>query len=329
MGQQGPRPFVTNPVAKGGGFMPTVLAILTSGRPSGFTSELLEAAVEGVEEFGGVDVELVHTHAYRFGPCTSCFECIRNPDAGCVLNDDMGGSGDLFAKLGAANGIIIADPVHNWGISASARLLVERCYPFTWTGQLKGVPAMSISCASNQGMHLLARRELCKYLFGMRALYIGGVAAHVAQFDSAIGSAHAMGLSLADAALHDTPEAREAWTDQEAFEHYARTAPWDPVEACIENLLGPEMDPSDTLMDAALRDGVIKRRDAVAEVRKAQAGFAETLRLRDAGEHDEAARAMARATAHWTRATWIEFLEDDVIGVKQPPAYRPTEEDGD
>ena len=228
--------------------MPTVLAILTSGRPFGFTSKLLEAATEGVEEFGGVDVELVHTHAYQFGPCTSCFECIRNPEAGCVLSDDMGGGGDLFAKLGAANSIIIADPVHNWGISASARLLVERCYPFTWTGRLKGMPAMSISCASNQGMHLLARRELCKYLFGMRAFYVGGVATHVARLDEALKSAYALGMSLAHAALNDTPASRAAWTDEEAFEHYALTAPWDPVEAYIENLEKAPADQSDTIM---------------------------------------------------------------------------------
>lgn len=309
--------------------MPTVLAILTSGRAFGFTSDLLEAAVEGVEEFGGVDVEQVHTHAYQFGPCTSCFECIRNPEAGCVLNDDMGGGGDLFAKLGAANGIIIADPVHNWGISASARLLIERCYPFTWTGKIKGMPAMSISCASNQGMHLLARRELCKYLFGMRALYVGGVAAHVARLDEALKSAYVMGMSLAKAALNDTPASREAWTDEEAFEHYALTAHWGPVEAYIENLERAPADQADTIMGAAVQDGRIRKPAAVKQVRKAEMGFAEALRLRDAGEAGEAARAMARATAHWTRATWIEFLEDDVIGVEQPPAYRPTQEDSD
>ncbi|HCU35268.1 MAG TPA: hypothetical protein DGT21_07325 [Armatimonadetes bacterium] len=82
-------------------------------------------------------------------------------------------------------------------------------------------------------------------------------------------------------------------------------------------------------MGAAVQDGRIRKPAAVKQVRKAEMGFAEALRLRDAGEAGEAARAMARATAHWTRATWIEFLEDDVIGVEQPPAYRPTQEDSD
>jgi len=224
--------------------------------------------------------------------------------------------------------MVWATPVHCWTADALTHLFVERLYPFLWSGKLKGMPSVTISCASNQGMQYLARRELCKYMFGMRTLYLGGVAGHVAQFDSALKSAHVFGLSMGDAALADA-RGRNAWSDEDAFEHYNWIDIWDPLEAYVENMCGPRMDPEDTIMHEALREGTIRKPDAVEEVKKAQAGFAEALRLKDAGDFEEASRAMARATAHWTSATWTEFLEDEVIGVEKPEAYRPTDDEGD
>ncbi len=310
---------------RGGGLLATVLAILTSGRRHGFTARLLDAAIEGIESVNGVDAEMLHSHRYRFGPCTSCFACIRDPKSGCVLDDDMGGRGGLSAGIERADGLLIADPVHNWSPSASARLLVERCYPFTWTGTLSGMPSASISCASNQGMHLLARRELCKYLFGMRTLYVGGVAAHVAHFDHALEEARALGMQLGEAAVAREHDGRVRLTDADAFAHYTMTAPWSPLDAYIENIAQGGPEPTGTLMDAAIRDATITRPDAVAEVTRAQDGFAEALRCKQAGDVEQAARLMASATAHWTGATWKQFLEDEVIGVEKPPAYRPTD----
>ncbi len=305
--------------------MATVLAVLTSGRRNGFTAQLLGSAIRGMESIEGVTADFLHTHQFRFGPCTSCFACIRNPEQACVLDDDMGrkGNGELFQRIGRANGLLIADPVHNWSPSASARLLIERTYPFLWNGGLHGMPAGSISCASNQGMQRLARADLCKWFFGHRMRYVGGVAAHVAFFDQALQEAEQLGRALAGAALADETEGRLHWNDANCYAFYAENAPWVALQAYLDNLTNGTMEPEKSILVQALNESVFKRPEAIEHVRSAQAELENTMRLYRAGEEVEAARSVAEAGAHWTRATWLEFLEQDVIGVKQPRTYRP------
>ncbi len=163
--------------------MAYVLALLASGRTKGFTASVLQAAINGAESVSDVEVELVHLHKYKFGPCTSCFNCIRDEKHNCTLPDAMGGKGELMAKVKRANGWIIADPVHCWGTSAQCHLFIERCYPFIWSGDLEGMPFASISCASNQGMQRLANANLCKWAFTFGLRYIGGLPVHTAYIE--------------------------------------------------------------------------------------------------------------------------------------------------
>lgn len=304
--------------------MATLLAILTSGRKHGFTAKLLDSAIAGAQSVKGVEVEFVHSHKFEFGPCTSCFACVRNEGHVCVLDDDMGrdGKGELFRRIVGANGLVIADPVHNWSASASARLLIERCYPFLWSGGLAGMPAGSISCAGNQGMQMLANRELCKWLFGLRTRYEGGVAAHVARFEEALVEARGLGMRLGKAALRDAEEGREAWEDTECFVHYAKHAPWVALEPYIENLTLGDMQAERSVMAQALRNGSFHNPEAIEHLKQAQEEFRRTLTLYHVGEVVEASKSLVKASAHWTHATWKEFLEEEVIGATQPDAYR-------
>ncbi|MGC9317991.1 MAG: flavodoxin family protein [Armatimonadota bacterium] len=312
--------------------MATVLAVLTSRRRSGFTSQLLEDAVAGAGAVGGVNVDRVHTHDFSFGPCTSCFACVREPDSACILDDDMGrrGGGALYRRIAHANGLLVADPVHNWSPSASARLLVERCYPFLWSGTLKGMPAATVSCASNQGMHRLARRELCKWLFGLRTRYIGGIAAHVARFDRARQQARELGAALGRAALADEREGRDAWDDPDCFEYYVRHAPWDALDCYLDNLTDGTLDPGASIMLESLDRETFQSPRARELLERAQEGLVRTLQLYEDGDRVGAARSLAEASAYWTHATWLELLQEEVIGTGQPEAYRalPRSADG-
>lgn len=304
--------------------MATILAVLTSARRNGFTSSLLAEAVAGAQAAPDVQVHSVCSHDFSFGPCVSCFACVRRPGSGCVLADDMGrgGEGALYRLIAGANALLIADPVHNWSPSASARLLIERCYPFVWTGGLKGIPAATISCASNQGMHRLARQELCKWLFGLRARYVGGVAAHVAALERHAREARELGAALAQAALADE-QGREVWDDPATFEHYVRHAPWNPLECYLDNLTGGTLEADGSIITEALSAGSFRSEQACELLDRAQQGLAVALEHYRSGDHAAAARALAEASSFWTHATWIEFLQDKVIGVRQPDAYRP------
>jgi len=306
--------------------MARLLGVLCSGRRNGFTASLLEAALQGAAEVEGVETHLLWTHRYSYGPCRSCFACIRREDHTCVQPDDFGmnGTGEVFQLIQGTHGIVLADPVHNWGPSASSRLFVERCYPFVWSGALNGLPFGSISCASNQGMQMLAARDLAKWAFGLGFRYQGCVAAHCAYLEEARREAVELGRRVAQAAVQDA-EGRQPFDDEAKYLHYAREAPWQALDVYVENLTRGTGRWEQSLIRRGLTQGTFQRPEARALLEEALPLLKEALYQYHHGSREEATKALVRASALWTHATWKEFLEEDVIGVAQPEAYRPLE----
>jgi multimeric flavodoxin WrbA len=302
-----------------------VVGILCSGRAHGYTASLMTEMLEGAASISGVSVELVHLHRHRFGPCTSCFSCVKKPGSGCVLPDDMGrkGAAPLFDKVRRASGLMIADPVHGWGPSSGAHLFVERLYPFVWTGELVGMPFASVSCASNQGFHRYARRELCKWAFCEGFRYVGGLAVHCTQLKQMLSEARDLGRRLGEAALVDATEGRRKFaSDVERYEHYA-DKPWSVVEPYLENLTEGTMSYDGSLVRLGLEGRAFETDEGRENLEKAKPYLVAALAEYRAGNADEAIRNLEHASAYWTTATWKEFLEATVIGASQPEAYRP------
>jgi multimeric flavodoxin WrbA len=303
--------------------MATVLALLASGRPHGFTASLLEATAEGAESVGGVRVQMERLHAHKFGPCTSCFNCIRDAAHECTLRDAMGRDGALMAQVKRTNAVVIADPVHFWGPSAQAHLFVERCYPFVWSGRLHGMPFASISCASNQGMHRLAARELCKWAFTMGLRYVGGLPAHTAYFDRARRDARDLGRRLGEATIADATD-RLPYPEQQRYLDYL-DAPWSPLEPYLDNLTGGSMAYEGSMIDLGV--GTFRQEEALSMLRRARQPLKAALARYREGQREAASEQLVAAGALWTHATWKEFLEEEVIGATVPDAYRPIEGD--
>jgi len=302
--------------------MANVLALLASGRSNGFTASLLDAAARGVERVSEVRVERVRLHGHKFGPCTSCFNCIRDEAHACTLPDAMGRDGDLMAKVKRANAILIADPVHKWGTSAQCHLFIERLYPFVWSGALEGIPFASISCASNQGMQRLANQNLCKWAFTLGMRYVGGLPVHTAYMERARRDAQALGRHLAEAALVDA-SGRQKYAEPERYVDYLG-APWSPLEPYLDNLTHGSMEFGGSLVDQGLAS--FRRQEALSLLRQAQGPLEEALACYHRGEYAEACRSLVAASALWTHATWKEYLEEDVVGTGIPAAYRPLDE---
>lgn len=306
--------------------MAKILAILCSGRKKGYTATLLAEAAEAAASVSSdVNVEIIRLHDFTFGPCTSCFNCIRDSEHRCTLNDDFGrkGQGTLFQKVKEANGWILADPVHMWGPSAQCHLFIERCYPFVWSGDLDGMPFMSISCATNQGMHMLANREICKWAFTFGMRYVDGLAVHAAHFQESLKEAEYLGRKLAQAALLDAKDGRQKFAgDEEKYLYYA-DKPWSGFMPYMENLSGGSFKWQTSLMEKALRHGNFKNQEAIELLEKASMEFQEAVRCYNLNDHERANSHLVKASSLWTHATWKEFLEEQAIKSAPPRVYRP------
>jgi len=302
--------------------MAKVLGLLMSGRRNGFTASMLEAAAKGAESVEGVEVERVHVQQYPFGPCRSCFRCIRSETHDCGQKDAMGGDGELMAKVKEANGWIFADPVHMWGPTATCHMFIERCYPFVWSGGLSGMPFMSVSCASNQGMQRLATEFICKWAFTFGLRYIGGLPVHTTFLERAKGEAEEMGRKLGEAALEDEKE-RKPFSDVERFVAYL-DKPWSGLEPYLDNLSDGSMEFESSLIAEGLER--FERTEARELLEQAKEPFTRALQQFKEGKMEEACELLVESSALWTHATWKEFLEEEVIGSNVPKAYRPIAE---
>ena len=302
--------------------MATLLAILSTPRTTGFTASLWRAAVEAAEA-EGVEVDAVSLADFSFGPCRSCYSCIRSPQHVCPLPDDMGraGRGKLFARVARANALLIAEPVHCWGNAAATHLFVERLYPFGWSGLLNGMPFGSIGCAGNQGMQHLSAEGLCKWAFTMCLRYLGEVSAHAFDLKRATREAGRLGRRLARAARRDA-EGRRTWSELARYRAYRKTV-WDPYPHYLDNLTAGTRSYDESLIARALASGVFTNPEAAQLLRRAAEELRRCLRADGAGEEGAALRHLVKAGAFWTHATWKQLLEEDVIGVATPAAYRP------
>ena len=306
--------------------MARILACLGNARKDGYTVRVLKEALNGARSVPGVDVEFVHLLDFEFGPCRSCYECIRMPEHRCILCDDMGerGKGKLWQKVEEANGLILASPVHCWTADALIHLFIERLYPFLWSGELKGIPVATLSVASNQGFQIVANTMLCEWSFTMGARYVGGLPVHIAYLDEASCEASYLGTKLGEAALLDEREGRKPLTDEEMWLQY-QDAPWSVFPNYVDNLTMGTGDPAFSIIRRALVRGTFKREEAVAHLKDADKQFDLFAHYTRLGDRENALKCLVRASAFWTHATWAEFLEEQLIKAPPPKAYRPIE----
>lgn len=306
--------------------MAKVLGIIGNARKDGYTIRVLSRALEGAKSISGVDIELIHLLDYQFGPCISCYACIRSRKHRCIKLDDMGhkGKGKLWKKIEKANALILAAPVHHWSADALTHLFIERLYPFLWSGELRGIPVVTISVASNQGFQTIANEMLCEWAFTMGMQYIGGLPVHVSYLNEALQESKYLGTKLGEAALADEKEGRKAKTDEEMWLSY-QDKPWSVFPHYINNLTMGTNDPQHSIIKKALLHGSFKKKEAVELLIKADQEFDKFSHYYSQKDHSNAILYLVRASAFWTHATWKEFLEEQLIHSKQPRTYRPIE----
>ena len=301
--------------------MARVIGILGSARKDGYTMRVLAALLNAASKAPGVQTECVQLLDYTFGPCRSCYTCIRQADHRCIQNDDMGGAGALWQKIEAAHAMVWASPVHRWTVDALIHLFIERLYPFIWSGELKGIPVATLAVASNQGFQIEAHRALCQLAFSVGAKYMGGLPVHAAYLGEALKDAAYLGERIAQAALEDE-KGRRALTDEEMWLAYQNT-PWAVYPHYVANLTMGTANPELSIIKRALAQGAFSKAEAIALLQDADKAFDESMHYESLGKREQAIRSLVKASALWTHATWKEFLETDLIRVPPPRAYRP------
>ncbi len=100
-----------------------VVAFNGSPREDGNTSILLGYVLREIEA-EGIETELVQIGGRKIAGCTACRECFRNQDRQCSVTDDI--LNDCFAKMAAADGIIIGSPTYFTDVTSETKALIDR-----------------------------------------------------------------------------------------------------------------------------------------------------------------------------------------------------------
>jgi len=101
-----------------------VVGLLGSPLSKGNAARLLTRALDGAQD-AGCDVELVDATCLEFQSCQEMFFCREHET--CILDDDMQ---QIYPKLAAADGLIVATPVMTMGIPGTLKSLMDRCQVF-------------------------------------------------------------------------------------------------------------------------------------------------------------------------------------------------------
>ncbi len=111
--------------------MAKIVVILGSPRKKGNSSTLAESLINGAEE-SGAEVQTFFLQGMDIKPCNACNECIRNPESGCVIDDDMQ---KIYPAVRTADAIVIASPIYFFNINAQTKLFIDRCYALIENGR--------------------------------------------------------------------------------------------------------------------------------------------------------------------------------------------------
>jgi multimeric flavodoxin WrbA len=98
-----------------------VIGILGSPRREGNTEILLDEALRGASDHGGVCEKIV-LRDLKITPCLEIYKCAE--DGVCAIKDDMQ---PLFPKIVEAERLIIASPVFFYGVTGLAKAMIDRC----------------------------------------------------------------------------------------------------------------------------------------------------------------------------------------------------------
>jgi multimeric flavodoxin WrbA len=107
-----------------------ILGVSASPRKNANTDRMLKYALEAAESVGGIETDIIYLRDYDIHNCRGCFACCREPgkrDGGihaCAVYQD--GMEEIYPKLKACDGLILASPVYFGSITAQMKQFMDR-----------------------------------------------------------------------------------------------------------------------------------------------------------------------------------------------------------
>lgn len=101
-----------------------IVAFNGSPRIEGNTEILLKEALKaiGIERH---EIKLFKLNFLNIKPCQDCGGCDKTGK--CIINDDMN---EIYDAIREADRIILASPIFFFGLSAQAKIMIDRCQSF-------------------------------------------------------------------------------------------------------------------------------------------------------------------------------------------------------
>jgi multimeric flavodoxin WrbA len=100
-----------------------VIAFNGSPRKDGNTSLLIKEVFTELEK-EGIETELIQLGGHSIHGCIACMKCGKNKNSQCALSGDS--LNDHFAKMVAADGIILGSPVYFTDVTTEMKALIDR-----------------------------------------------------------------------------------------------------------------------------------------------------------------------------------------------------------
>jgi multimeric flavodoxin WrbA len=122
-----------------------VLGIGCSPRRHGNTEILMREALDAAKE-AGAQTQLLLVADLNIQPCDACGACLK--DGRCRIDDDMQ---TVYPLLEQADGIILGTPVYFLNVSAQAKAVIDRTYPFLSGRKLRGKVAAALVAVRRVG----------------------------------------------------------------------------------------------------------------------------------------------------------------------------------
>lgn len=142
------------------------------GSPRKQSTEYTLKYALGELEKKGFQIEYFSVSGKKIAPCLHCNYCLENKE--CIQKDDMF---EIYDSIKNSDGMIMASPIHNGGITAQLKAVIDRCRSLYAIdiNILRGKVGMSIAVGGDRvGGQELAIQEMNTFYILNGIIPVGG-----------------------------------------------------------------------------------------------------------------------------------------------------------